>query len=453
MYRHFRIQAILRVLLLAATMLAAVWLFALTTSYVAGGLVALLVVAQLSSLVRYVERTNHDLTRLLRSIRYSDFSQSFTAQGRGKAFEELSEAFREVMDNFRKARAEKEESYRYLETVMQHIGVGLISFKSDGTVELINTAAKRLLRMPHLKHIGALEMLSPELVETLLRLRSGENALVKVMDEDELLHLAVYATEFRMREERYKLVSIQNIQSELEEAEVEAWQKLTRVLTHEIMNSVAPIASLAATANGLLEETKALENGHAPDPAEWTETLGDVRGAVRTIERRSQGLLNFVQAYRRLTRVPKPNFEILPVRQLFRDVEELMRPEMAARSIRFVVRVDPETLDLTADPNLIDQVLLNLVRNAMQAVEGTPSAEVRLEATIGPRGRVVIQVIDNGPGIVEEAMEKIFIPFFTTKKEGSGIGLSLSREIMRQHGGTLTAISRPGLRTVFTLRF
>src|SRR5690606_21431225 len=131
----------------------------------------------------------------------------------------------------------------------------------------------------------------------------------------------------------------------------------------------------------------------------------------------------------------------------------LMRPEMAARSIRFVVRVDPETLDLTADPNLIDQVLLNLVRNAMQAVEGTPSAEVRLEATIGPRGRVVIQVIDNGPGIVEEAMEKIFIPFFTTKKEGSGIGLSLSREIMRQHGGTLTAISRPGLRTVFTLRF
>lgn len=453
MYRHFRIQATLRVLLLAATMLAAVWLFALTTSYVAGGLVALLVVAQLSSLVRYVERTNHDLTRLLRSIRYSDFSQSFTAQGRGKAFEELSEAFREVMDNFRKARAEKEESYRYLETVMQHIGVGLISFKSDGTVELINTAAKRLLRMPHLKHIGALEMLSPELVETLLRLRSGENALVKVMDEDELLHLAVYATEFRMREERYKLVSIQNIQSELEEAEVEAWQKLTRVLTHEIMNSVAPIASLAATANGLLEETRALENGHAPDPAEWTETLGDVRGAVRTIERRSQGLLNFVQAYRRLTRVPKPNFEILPVRHLFRDVEELMRPEMAARSIRFVVRVDPETLDLTADPNLIDQVLLNLVKNAMQAVEGTPSAEVRLEAAIGARGRVVIQVIDNGPGIVEEAMEKIFIPFFTTKKEGSGIGLSLSREIMRQHGGTLTAISRPGLRTVFTLRF
>ncbi len=453
MYRHFRIQVTLRVLFLGATMLAVVLLFTLTTSYVAGGIVALTLVMQLTSLLRYVERTNHDLSRLLRSIRYSDFSQSFAAQGRGKAFRELGDAFREVMDTFRKARAEKEESYRYLETVMQHVGVGLISFKTDGTVGLINTAAKRLLRMPHLKHIGALEMLSPELVRTLVRLRSGENALVKVVDEDELLHLAIYATEFRMREESYKLVSIQNIQSELEEAEVEAWQKLTRVLTHEIMNSVAPIASLASTANTLLEETKAMENGAPADPTEWTETIGDVRGAVRTIERRSQGLLNFVQSYRRLTRVPKPNFEILSVRQLFGDIEELMRPEMEARDVRFVVRVDPETLDLTADPHLIDQVLLNLVKNALQSVEGTPKAEVRLEAAIGPRGRIVMQVIDNGPGIVEEAMDKIFIPFFSTKKDGSGIGLSLSREIMRQHGGTLTAASRPGLRTVFTLRF
>jgi nitrogen fixation/metabolism regulation signal transduction histidine kinase len=456
MYRHFRTQVVLRVVLLGATLLGAVGLAVLTTSYVAAGLVGALAVYQIVALIRYVEQTNHDLSRLLQSIQYSDFSQSFTARGRGASFEELAKAFREVMDDFREARAEKEESYRYLETVMQHVGIGLISFRQDGEVELINTAAKRLLRVPRLKQIGDLVPISRELVDTLFRLRSGEKALVKVVDDDELLQLSVYATEFRMRDDLYKLVSIQDIQSELEEAEVEAWQKLTRVLTHEIMNSVAPIASLAATANGLLEETEALPENGAPDAEEEAlaaDTMEDVRGAVRTIERRSHGLLNFVQAYRRLTRVPTPNFEIIPIPQLFRDVADLMRSDMAERGVRFECTVQPERLDLTADPALIEQVLLNLVKNAMQAAEGTPDAEVRLDAHLGPRGRPVIQVIDNGPGIVEEAMEKIFIPFFTTKKEGSGIGLSLSREIMRQHGGTLTAVSEPGERTVFTLRF
>ena len=219
------------------------------------------------------------------------------------------------------------------------------------------------------------------------------------------------------------------------------------------MNSVAPIASLAATANGLLDEAQLVPASSTPDPALAADTMEDVRGAVRTIERRSHGLLSFVQAYRQLTRVPTPDFEIIPVQHLFREVADLMRPEMEARGIRFVCTSDPQHLDLTADPGLIEQVLINLVKNAMQAVDGTPGAEVHLEAHLGPRGRPLIQVIDNGPGIVEEAMDKIFVPFFTTKKEGSGIGLSLSREIMRQHGGSLTAISDPGTRTVFTLRF
>ncbi|NBC16731.1 MAG: ATP-binding protein, partial [Bacteroidetes bacterium] len=191
MYRHFRTQVLLRVGLLGATLLGAVLLAALTTSYVAAGLVGVLAVYQVVALIRYVEQTNHDLSRLLQSIQYSDFSQSFTARGRGASFEELAEAFREVMDDFREARAEKEESYRYLETVMQHVGIGLISFRQDGEVELINTAAKRLLRVPRLKQIGDLVPISRELVDTLFRLHSGEKALVKVVDEDDLLQLSV----------------------------------------------------------------------------------------------------------------------------------------------------------------------------------------------------------------------------------------------------------------------
>lgn len=454
-YRRFRIQILIRVVALVAMIVLAVALVVVLKSYLVAGIVGLVVVQQSVSLVRYVEKTNKDLGRLLQSIRYSDFAQSFTADDRGGSFSELGAAFRSVMDDFRDARAEKEEGFRYLQTVMQHVGIGLVSFKSDGSVNLINNAAKRLLRVPHLRNIRALEILSPELVERLLTLKAGEKTLMKVVEGDELLQLVINATEFRMREESYKLVSIQDIQSELEEKEIEAWQKLTRVLTHEIMNSVAPIASLASTTRGLLEESD------EATAAERASTLNDVRDAVRTIERRSGGLLNFVQAYRRLTRVPRPDFRIFPVRELFDSISELMEPDLRARGIALERTITPPSLELTADPELIEQVLINLVKNAGQAVDGaaagtatgTADGRITMSAMIDPRGRAVIKVTDNGTGIVEEAIDKIFVPFYTTKKDGSGIGLSLSREIMRQHGGALGVSSRLGEGATFTLRF
>ncbi|HET6568838.1 MAG TPA: ATP-binding protein [Rhodothermales bacterium] len=447
--KRFRFQCSTRVVLIGVTMLVAIFLAYRTASYMAAGLVALAAVSQLYALIMYVERTNRDLGRFLRSIQYSDFSQAFTSGGRGERFAELSSAFSAVMDEFRAERSEKEESYRYLLTVVQHIGIGLLSFKQDGEVGLINAAAKRLLRVTHLRNIRALSDHNRELAGILLQLRSGEKALVQVVDDDDLLQLSIYATEFKMRGDLYTLVSIQNIQSELEEKEIESWQKLTRVLTHEIMNSITPIASLASTANELLMDI----GEPAGDGAVVTEALADVRNAVRTIERRSQNLLGFVHAYRSLTRIPKPDFRIFRIADLFGDVALLMQPQMEARGIRFTRSIEPDQLDLTADPELIEQVLINLLKNAMEAAEGIPDAAVTLSAHIDERGRTVLQVADNGPGIVQEAIDKIFIPFFTTKKEGSGIGLSLSRQIMRQHGGTLSAVSEPDNRTVFTLRF
>jgi two-component system nitrogen regulation sensor histidine kinase NtrY len=445
-FKNFRLTVLSRVLILSLTLVLLLYLFHETGYYATATVVGLLFIFQIVALFSYIEKTNNDLLRFLRSIQYEDFSQTFSGRGRGRLFEELGAAFSDVMNQFRRARAEKEEQHQYLQTVIQHIGVGLIAFKPDGDVALINTAAKRLLNVHHLANLKALSSQSTQLVETLFSLQPGEKTLVKVERPSDIIQLSIYATAFRLSEQYYTLVSIQNIRSELEEKEMEAWQKLIRVLTHEIMNSITPISSLASTANDLLQ-TGSKASAIPPDK------LNDVRVAIQTIEKRSQGLLHFVDAYRNLTRVPRPNFKIFRVSDIFAQVEQLMRARMPGIAVRFSMDVDPESLELTADPELIEQILINLLLNALHAVHDQPSGVITLRSGLDERGRVIVEVMDNGPGISEEAREKIFVPFFTTKEEGSGIGLSLSKEIMRLHKGSIQFHSLPGKETVFRLTF
>jgi len=449
-FNRFRINCIIRVIVLGVTFWLFFYLLFRTSLYTALFILGALILYQIYSLIYYVEKTNRDLARFFQSIKYEDFSQTFKVEGYGTSFDSLKAAFSEVMNAFRKTRAEKEEHFRYLQTVVQHIGIGLIAFQPDGEVELINTAAKRLLNVASLKNIKSLETLSKPLVKALLRLRSRESTLVRVEEKNELLHLALYATEFKLRAQKFSLVSIQNIHSELEEKEMEAWQKLIRVLTHEIMNSITPIASLTSTMSDLIREAygkkvkpKKLEN----------EALQDIQQALQTIQKRSQGLQHFVDAYRNLTLIPKPNFQIFSVRELFNRIRKLMQVNIEKNSIRFEVNVDPETLELTADPELVEQVLINLMLNAFQAVEGRKDAQIELKALLDGRGRIIIQVADNGPGIPKENIEKVFVPFFSTKEGGSGIGLSLSRQILRLHNASIGVHSEPNVQTVFTLRF
>jgi len=449
-YKRFKIVCITRVILLVGSMYLFLHLLLRTQLYATLLIVAILAIYQIYALIAYVDKTNRDLSRFLHAIKHTDFSQSFTGTGLGSSFRELNAAFSDVIEQFRKARSEKEVHYRYLQTVVQHVGIGLISFKPDGEVGLINTAAKRLLRVTHLKNIASLQSSYPRLVETLPRMKSGERALIKTEDKNEPQQLAIFATELKLREQRFTLVSLQNIQSELEEKEMEAWQNLIRVLTHEIMNSVTPIASLASTVNKLLVDA---HGGPKIGEQIGPEIVSDIREASDTIQKRSDGLLHFVEAYRRLTKIPKPEFGIVPVAQLFNQVQQLMRSQISENAVSFRARVEPESLELTADPRLIEQVLINLLLNALQAVHQRPDAAIELAARLDERSRVLIQVIDNGPGIIPEVLDKIFIPFFTTKQDGSGIGLSLSRQIMRLHRGAIHASSVPGVRTEMTLRF
>jgi len=367
---------------------------------------------------------------------------------RGSAFEKLNEAFTEVIQEFQRIRTEKEEHFHYLQTVVQHIGIGLIAFNQNGDVELINNATKELLKVKHLRRIKDLQTTSKELADLLSNIKPGGKHLIKLYENEELLHLTIYATRFMLHQQRFTLVSLQNIRSELEEKEMEAWQNLIRVLTHEIMNSIAPISSLASTTQSLIAGD---ESKQSPDLDD--DVMNDVREAIQTIEKRSTGLLDFVENYRKLTRLPRPNFETITLKDLFERTRNLMADLLEQKNIKMDVRIKMETGELTADGNLIEQVLINLCKNSIEAVADTVNPIIQLIATTDGQGHVMIQIFDNGHGIRSEAIDKLFIPFFTTKKDGTGIGLSLSKQIMRLHRGTITVRSDPGVQTVFTLRF
>jgi two-component system nitrogen regulation sensor histidine kinase NtrY len=445
-FKRFRLNCALRLLLVCGTIFFFFYLVFRSNLYATIFIVGLLIIIQVYFLFKYVERTNRDLTRFLQSIKYSDFTLPFTGGIKGTKFDELNSAFKEVIKAFQHTRMEKEEHFRYLQTVVQHIGIGLIAFKSNGEIELVNNAAKRLLNISHLRMISQLEAINPELANKLTKINPGEKRQLRLQIDGETLLLSIYATGFILHQQRYTLVSLQNIQSELEEKEMESWQNLIRVLTHEIMNSITPIASLASTATDLLSPKP---NDLPPDQ----EASKDALDAVKTIQRRSTALMNFVDDYRKLTRLPKPNFEIFPIRELFLRTERLLKDQLLKESISFETSIDPETLELTADSGLIEQVLINLCKNSMEALRETTNPLIKIVAKTDGSGNPIIQVIDNGPGIKAEVVEKVFIPFFTTKKEGSGIGLSLSKQIMRLHKGTITITSTPDVETIFALRF
>ena len=442
-FRRFRTNVIVRVLLITLT---ALLLYPALERhlYAAAALIGLLILLQTAALIRYVQGTNRQLARFLESIRYNDFSAGFTGSRKGSGFDELNHIYSDVVSRFREISLEREESYRYLQAVVQHVGIGMIAFRPEGEVELINAAAKKLFDIPRLGSIEDLAGVSPELVDVLKRIEPGGSELVKITVGGDLLQLYVYATELRLRRTILKLVSFQNISPELEAKEMEAWQNLIRVLTHEIKNSLTPIASLTSSMEEMLAGRERAEGIDE-------ETLQDIHEALRTIKKRSEGLLRFTDAYRSLTRIKEPELRSFPVSELIQRVEKLSSKQIEEAGGSLRTEIEPPDLKLHADPELVEQVLINLLLNAIEAID--ESGKIVISAYVDSRNHILIRVIDDGRGIVGEALEKIFIPFYSTKKEGSGIGLSLSRQIMRLHHGDLTVWSEPGAKTVFTMRF
>lgn len=451
-FKKFRYNVVIRIVLLTASIWFLLYIAVSKNYIITPVLLGLLVLFQIYSLIRYVEQTNRDLANFLESVRHADFTRSFQIDGMSSSFTQLKETFNNVMSDFQKIRSEKEEHYYYLHNIIEHVEISIIAYRRDGTVEMINNAAKKLFQIKRLKNIKELKDWCPELVSQLLAMHGEDKALVKVQDRDDLLQLAVYATEFVLNERNIILVTIKNIQSELEEQEMEAWQKLIRVLTHEIMNSIAPIASLTSTANLMVEEVASSAKEKMPEVFDH-ETIDDIKGALQTIHKRSTGLIHFVETYRNLTKIPKPNFTIFPIGELLKSIVELLRDDIEKYAIKHSIVVEPPGLEITADEQLIEQVIINLVKNSIHALENKQGGKIELRAFVNKRGKVIVQVKDNGQGIIKEVQDKIFIPFFTTKPTGSGIGLSLSKQILRLHNGSIAVQSEPEVETCFTLTF
>jgi two-component system nitrogen regulation sensor histidine kinase NtrY len=341
----------------------------------------------------------------------------------------------------------KEEEFLFLKNIVQHAGTGLMAFRANGDIQIINRAAKKLLKVQELHNVNELGASIPQLLDSMKRLKTGGRDLVRADIDGNIQQLSIYAIQLNLHNEEVKLISLQNIQSELEEKEMEAWQNLVRVLTHEIMNSVTPISSLANTV------TEDLEDRMREPESISSEDLEDYLMSVGTIRKRSEGLIRFVKDFRNLTQIPAPELHRVHVESLLNEVVVLHKKEWENYNVHVEVDVEREGMHILMDKDLIEQVLINLIKNSFHALEETEDACITLRSGYEKEKHPFISVKDNGPGIDDEAMEKIFIPFYTTRKTGSGIGLSLSRQIMRKHRGTLNVRTWQEGGTEFILRF
>jgi two-component system, NtrC family, nitrogen regulation sensor histidine kinase NtrY len=447
MLKDFRSRVILRVLLVGVTMALFMHMIRQPNMLFAALLTGIIIILQLVEIFRFVNQTNRKLTRFLESVKYSDFISGFAYDNQlGKSFKDLNVAFNEVLEAFRKARSEKEEHWQYLNSVVQQVRTGILSFDADGTIQLINTNARKFMGAQNLKTIHQLKEINTKLYETLTTVEPGKSALYKGPNE---VYLTIQATELRIRGNDVKLLTLQNIQPELQKQELEAWQNLTRVLRHEIMNSITPISSLTSTLKEILDYDLVKKDTHYELKEEGAD---DLREGLNTIENRSKGLIKFIDAYREYTSLPIPTIKTVRLKDLIDKVAMLMRPEIKKYNVQLHHACASEYLTIQADEEMIEQVLINLIKNSAEAITETPNARIDLIGKYDTN-HVLIEVTDNGPGIIPEAIDKIFVPFYTTKKSGSGIGLALSRQIMQLHNGTLTVESKPEVETVFTMRF
>jgi two-component system, NtrC family, nitrogen regulation sensor histidine kinase NtrY len=448
-FSNFRLNVAARTSLIVISIAVAIWGWVVAHWLITPIVAGLLAVLLLIELIWYVERSHRDLSGFLVSVGHQDYSVPLAQQNKGRVFGQLEDAYRVLSDEFRRLNIQKAANHQYLEAVVEHVGVALISLDDAGNVVMVNEPARALFGQPLLS-ARSFARFDPRLPGLLTRLDDGDRDLLRVQRGDDTLQLVLYCTSLTLLEHRHRLISFQNIRDELEKREIESWQKLIRVLTHEIMNSVTPIISLSK----LIQETL---SGDGPNPASPLALSAGERSdlllSANAVHSRSSGLLDFVKAYRSFAAVPVPAFADVELRPLLERVRALMADALAVQPVSMDIQCADASAPLMihADPHQLEQVLINLTRNAIEALADTADPQIVMRASCNDQHRIVIQVIDNGPGIDPVHLENIFVPFFTTKRGGTGVGLSISRQLVQANRGFISVKRGEGGGTIFLL--
>lgn len=404
------------------------------------------IIYQFYSYYKFQKKAQEEISQFVESVHYRDFSRNFDVKHSPVEMLPFRTGFNQINDTFKIISKEKETHYLYLKTILEFIDTGILSYDLEsGEILWMNEGLKKMLQIPYLKTIHSLEKRSPVLYQQISDLDPGNHAIASIQDGKAAIKVLLAATAFQAEQKKFKLISFQNINEALEETESNAWKKLLSVMTHEIMNSVAPITSLAETLKKRIHEMVTATTNPK-------EAISDIEMGMNTIQKRSEGLLKFTESYRNLSKINQVNLAKVKVIDLLQHVQQLLQPSIDKKNIAIEVIIKDPMATIHVDAPLIEQVLINLIINAIDAVKDTvdPKIAVEVEST---KGGITIKVIDNGVGIDEEAMDKIFVPFFSTKKSGSGIGLNLCKQIMMLHKGTINVESFPGKGSVFSLNF
>jgi nitrogen fixation/metabolism regulation signal transduction histidine kinase len=448
-FRRFSVFLALRLAILGVAAAAVVWLLMQPGYYSATLLAAAILAVSATELWWFVSRTNREVARFLDAARYADYSQRFRLEDVGSGFGELGSTFADILDRMYDQRSEQEVEVRRLRALIDHIPVPLLTVHDDDSITLQNNASRRLFGAAHVTKLGDLRQFGSGFHDAVANAVPGVRELVTFNVDGVEYQLTLATTENIITGRSSRLVSLQDIQSELDVTQAQAWQDLVRVLTHEIMNSITPITSLAGTALVVVDEILAKADPGSAIAAD----LADLREAVKTVARRSDSLVQFVDSYRQLTRLAPAEKKRIDIAELFDSARQLAEAEWPDSRKSITQTVDPEGLDVFADRDLLEPVLLNLLRNAWQASMPLREPRIVLGARLNRRGNVVIEVRDNGPGVPAEIVRRIFVPFYTTKKNGSGVGLALARQVMTAHEGFIRVADNEDGGATFSLTF
>lgn len=442
MYKRYQLEFLIRVVLLTLSIALLMYIIIIEKQYLRSIYLITIIIYLIWSIYNHLSKITRDFYTFISALANEEYSIQFADENSSKDLQMLYHLYNTTASRFQKIKYERDLQHVFLEEILNQIEVGILAFDKNEKILLNNRAYRELFRC---KKPQNLSEINSSIYEVIKGIKPGSRKLIYHTIDGEKLMLSTHSTSFVLKERSMTLVYFHNIKSELDEQELESWQKLFSVLTHEIMNSVTPISSLSSSLNSKLKRDMA-ENGKA-EP----RTLNLLSEGLDAVADRTKGLLSFTESFRKLSKVPKPKMTGIDLEKLFERINTLFSSTFQSNRIAFSYSVSPEAAVIFADPQQIEQVFINLVQNAIDALGTKESGRIYIKASKNHENKTEISISDNGSGISKETIDKVFIPFFTTKEKGSGIGLSLSRQIIRMHGGTIEINSQIGEGTTVTV--